>query len=150
MFSVAVWAGDAEKLLCCCVNEAADWAAEGRRQLKHVLCAQDDALANLAEHAAKQLESQGDSYLSQGDKLLCQGSEGGIIDVLTKFGHAKAAYDEANACLFSADQFLSLLLHIFTGECCFDPNKGPASTDAGKGTVTRGVRTSDCHCAFSF
>ena len=97
MFSAAVWAGDAEKLLCCCANEAADWAAEGSRQLKHVLCAQDDALANVTENTAKQLESQGDSYLSQGDKLLCQGSEGRIMDVLTNFVHAKAAYDEANS-----------------------------------------------------
>jgi hypothetical protein len=97
MLSAAVWAGDAEKLLCCCANEAADWAAEGSRQLKHVLCAQDDALANVAEHTAKHLESQGDSYFSQGDKLLCRGSEGRIIDVLTNFVHAKAAYDEANS-----------------------------------------------------
>jgi hypothetical protein len=97
MFSAAVGAGDAETLLCCCANRAADWAAEGSRQLKHVLCAQDDALANMAEHTAKQLESQGDSYLSQGDKLLSQGSEGRIIDVLTNFVRAKAAYDEANS-----------------------------------------------------
>ena len=33
IFPAAVWAGDAEKLLCCCATEAADWSVEGSRQL---------------------------------------------------------------------------------------------------------------------
>ena len=33
IFPAAVWAGDAEKLLCCCETEAADWSVEGSRQL---------------------------------------------------------------------------------------------------------------------
>jgi len=84
----------AEHPLRSCANEAGDWACASSAKLQSVLSAQDDALVQVAEHAAQCIERHGNSAMLQGDKLLQEGGEDRLSEALTCFLQAKSAYDE--------------------------------------------------------
>jgi len=75
-------------------NEAGSWACAAFRKLMQDMCAHDDALVRMRQHAAKQFETHGNAAIAHGDKLLQEGGERGVSEALAWFVQAKAAYDE--------------------------------------------------------
>ena len=75
-------------------HEAGGWACAAFRKLTKDLCAHDDALVAMREHAAKQFEAHGKAAISQGNELLQAEDGRGASEAFAWILQAKAAYDE--------------------------------------------------------
>ena len=85
-----------EESLRNCANKAGDRSCIESNTLLHMLCAQDDALVKVAEHAARQIEAHGDLAIERGDKSLRESGVDGLGEALACFVNAKAAFDEVH------------------------------------------------------
>ena len=85
-----------EESLRNCANKAGDRSCIESNTLLHMLCAQDDALVKVAEHAARHIEAHGDLAIERGDKSLRESGVDGLGEALACFVNAKAAFDEVH------------------------------------------------------